>query len=87
MTDSHQLLGEYQCHKVVRAGRILKIIVSGEGELHVETVPGEFVVVPITHGLFARYRPKVGEDYYVVYDNGYKSVSPKAAFEAGYARK
>lgn len=32
-----------------------------------------------------RYIPSPG-DYYVVYDDGYKSVSPAKAFEDGYTR-
>lgn len=34
-------------------------------------------------GMFSRYTPVPG-DYYVVYDDGYKSFSPAKAFKAGY---
>ena len=33
--------------------------------------------------MFARYTPTAG-DYYVVYADGYRSFSPKKAFEEGY---
>lgn len=35
--------------------------------------------------MFSRYMPTAG-DYYVVYDDGYKSISPAKAFEEGYTR-
>src|SRR3972149_1187146 len=34
-------------------------------------------------GMFSRYTPVPG-DYYVVYDDGYKSFSPAKAFKEGY---
>lgn len=37
------------------------------------------------HPLFARYAPLQG-DYYVVYEDGYKSLSPRKAFVEGYTR-
>lgn len=33
--------------------------------------------------LFSRYIPVPG-DYYVVYEDGYESISPRKAFEEGY---
>lgn len=35
--------------------------------------------------MFSRYMPVPG-DFYVVYDDGYKSFSPAKAFEEGYTR-
>lgn len=35
--------------------------------------------------MFARYMPVVG-DFYVVYSDGYASISPRKAFMEGYAR-
>jgi hypothetical protein len=35
--------------------------------------------------MFSRYQPVPG-DFYVVYDDGYKSFSPAKAFEEGYTR-
>lgn len=38
------------------------------------------------HPLFARYAPIQG-DFYVVYADGYKSLSPRKAFVEGYTRE
>jgi hypothetical protein len=70
----------YQSHKKVWALRIQGIVghklhFFDEGYAPIE-------VEPI---LFARYQPQPG-DYYVVYEDGYKSFSPAAAFERGYSR-
>jgi hypothetical protein len=35
--------------------------------------------------VMARYTPKPG-DYFVVYEDGYQSISPKKAFEKGYTK-
>jgi hypothetical protein len=37
-------------------------------------------------GLFTRYRPVPG-DYFVVYKDGYESISPRKAFEEGYTKE
>lgn len=69
----------YQCHKQVWALQIRGVdgyrlaFDEGYAALHVEPE------------MFARYTPVPG-DYYVVYPDGYKSISPKAAFEDGYTR-
>jgi hypothetical protein len=71
---------QYQCYKKVHALKIAKWNVYGEcANFWLEggrsaSHPKEMV---------ARYEPKIG-DYYVIYDDGYASVSPAAAFEAGY---
>ncbi|MHB1310484.1 MAG: hypothetical protein ACYC3L_00610 [Gemmatimonadaceae bacterium] len=36
--------------------------------------------------LFVRYTPVPG-DYFVVYADGYESISPRAAFEEGYTKE
>lgn len=36
--------------------------------------------------MFARYTPASG-DYFVVYADGYESISPRAAFEEGYTKE
>jgi hypothetical protein len=87
MNGASAEMPRYQCHKKVWA---LKI---GEGAIEVH--PDQSVTVPIADGGYApvhlaaevvkRYMPRPG-DYYVVYDDGYKSISPAKAFEDGYAR-
>lgn len=39
----------------------------------------------VTNGLFSRYTPVHG-DYFVVYEDGYESISPRQPFEDGYTR-
>ena len=82
--NTHQF-AKYVSHKKVHAGRIadgfperLRLLVEHAGlNIVVEvSVPEEF---------FARGIPHAG-DYYVEYEDGYQSWSPKAAFEAGYTR-
>jgi len=73
-------LPRWQSHKIVRAAKIKKI----EGmRLDLDIGEGKSHMVIAAAGMFARYQPIVG-DYYVVYDDGYASISPQQAFEAGY---
>lgn len=73
-------LPQYRCHKIVSAFRITEIGMAG----HVFRMEGE-------NGLFAevdqawvgRHKPEVGS-WFVRYEDGYESVSPDAAFTAGY---
>ena len=51
----------------------------------VEDVNGAECKVQMPIGWDVRGRPDVG-DYVVIYEDGYKSWSPAAAFEAGYSR-
>lgn len=80
-------LPRWQSHKRVFADRIARI-----GP--VATMPADGIdrwvldcgaVVDVTPDLIARGSPKVG-DYFVQYDDGYKSWSPAQAFEEGYTR-
>jgi hypothetical protein len=81
MADTHKLL-KWQSHKCVHAARILDI---EDDEIVLEGVEGARVNVTAAPNMFSRYRPVVG-DYYVVYDDGYASISPRQAFESGYHR-
>lgn len=78
------MLPEWQSHKRVRAARLVEI--NDQDQMSLE-VPGDGDKPPIwvkpAANMFARYRPVPG-DYYVVYDDGYAAISPKAAFEGGY---
>lgn len=73
-------LEEYECHKHVRAAQIVHIV----GDVITIEGPNDFratfTAEPV---LFSRYRPVIG-DWYVVYEDGYESFSPKKAFEDGY---
>ena len=71
----------YKSHKVVAAAVIVSVIADEEGKKLPQYVldDGDTVV----HPQGTNYLPKVG-DYYVVYEDSYASLSPKAAFENGY---
>jgi hypothetical protein len=75
-------LPKWQSHKTVHAAKIRDII---DDELLLEGIAGKEVSVIAAPNMFARYRPVAG-DYYVVYDDGYASISPRQAFETGYHR-
>lgn len=73
-------LPRYQSHKKVWA---LKIKTVNEYDLtFVEPGYAPMSVDPL---MFSRYTPVPG-DYLVVYDDGYRSISPAAVFEEGYTR-
>lgn len=79
MTDSREM-PKYRSHKEVWALRIASVDgrtlhFSDEGYAPIETEPG----------FFSRYMPVEGS-YYVVYSDGYASLSPAKAFEEGYER-
>jgi len=85
-------LASYRSHKVVRAGRILGILpsVTAALNLDVETATGDRASAQASASMCARFQDggrslEVG-DYYVVYDDGYTSLSPKEAFDGGYGR-
>ena len=77
----HQAVMEmprYQSHKKVWALKIAKL----DG-LTIYPADGRYAAISIEPEMLARYTPVAG-DYYVVYDDGYKSFSPAKAFEDGY---
>jgi len=66
----------YRSHKVVEAGVIVEI------EPGRVKVGHEWIDVPAN--IFARGEPTLGEDYLVLYADGYISWSPRKAFEDSY---
>ena len=73
-------LPRYRSRKEVRA---LKIASIDEFTLRFSD-PG-YGPITVEPKVFTRYTPVVG-DYYVVYEDGYVSISPRKAFEEGYTR-
>ena len=73
------LLPRWRSHKIVRAQKIREVT---NGQIQLE---GPYPPIEPANGMFARYVPVPG-DYYVVYDDGYASISPGQAFEDGYTR-
>lgn len=75
------LLPEWVCHKRVRAAQIVAITDEcAGGYLH---LAGVTLPVHVDATWRQRHDAKVG-GYYVVYEDGYASYSPQAAFEGGY---
>lgn len=84
----------YKCHKEVWALKI-KEIRQAPANQERANAGGDWYLVPEDKGYgpvlvghdnyVAKHKPQVG-GYYVVYDDGYKSYSPAAPFEAGYTR-
>lgn len=80
-------LPRWQCHKVVRAAKIVAIDdVPNSTNIRVSLKRGpdaETETTVMDGGWFARHSPEVG-GYLVVYSDSYTSFSPAAAFEEGY---
>ena len=81
-------LPAWKCHKIVRASKITSAerasVDPGDGAPYVVDLEcGAYRVMDA--GMVARRVPQVG-DYYVVYEDGYASLSPGDVFEAGYTR-
>jgi hypothetical protein len=82
----------YKCHKEVWALKI-KEIRQAPAESEAQFPGGDWVLVPEDEGyapfrvghtdFVLKHKPQVG-GYYVVYEDGYASFSPAAAFESGY---
>lgn len=75
-------LAVFVSHKVVQAAPI----VASDAAAHTLTIllpSGEHHTFQPSPGFFARSVPTSG-DYFVVYQDGYQSHSPKATFEDGY---
>lgn len=81
---------KYQSHKKVWALKIKACSVNkydAKNELVVELSFHDkgYANVCVPAKTVYRYRPVDG-DYYVVYEDGYTSISPAKAFEEGYTR-
>lgn len=86
MPDETQM-PKYRCHKEVWALKIrdalLPTPMNGSGRLVPENKVFEPIEVDAEY--MQKHKPMPG-GYYVVYEDGYKSFSPAAAFESGYTR-
>lgn len=75
----------YQCHKQVRALEIMYVDVNQkQNKFHVRFVDKSYPEKTFCFETHKRNIPRDG-DYYVVYDDGYESFSPRKAFEEGYS--
>ena len=72
----------YQSYKKVWALKIA--VVEGPNPWKITPEDERYSPIECDSKMFSRYIPVPG-DYYVVYDDGYKSFSPRKAFEEGYS--
>ncbi len=87
-------LPRYRSHKIVRALKI-KAIEQAPADQERLHSGGDWMLIPQEAGFapicvphydyVVRHKPQVG-GYFVMYEDGYKSYSPAAAFEEGYTR-
>lgn len=77
----------YVSHKKVWALEIAKINRMTPGKVTMSFVDEGYAPITLDEDdpLFARYKP-IQRDFYVVYADGYKSLSPRQAFLDGYSR-
>lgn len=71
----------YQSFKRVHAGKITEVVPAGCFVAEAGGITSVLRLFP--PNMTARWEPVPG-DYWVVYEDGYQSISPKAAFEGGY---
>lgn len=85
MSDLKNRLPRYTCHKVVHAAQIGSITrTATEGTmLMVTQLNGSTLAIGVDDEWVAKHKPEP-DGYFVVYEDGYKSWSPKEAFEDGY---
>jgi hypothetical protein len=73
-------LVQYRSIKHVLAGEITEIVPAG---CYVREADGSAILRIFEPKMTERYQPKVG-DFWVIYEDGYQSLSPRAAFLGGY---
>ena len=78
-------LPRWKCHKEVRAFKITGINIPPNQSGYVK-LSGDGLGVEVTAEYMKKHRPQVG-GFYVLYNDGYHSFSPAAAFESGYIRQ
>lgn len=72
----------YKSHKTVWA---LEIKTADRLTCRLSFVEAGYAPVNVAAEMWARYQPVEG-DFYVEYEDGYKSFSPRKAFLEGYSR-
>ena len=81
MTEPTDGLAQYQSIKRVLAGKITEVVDAG---CYVQNADGSTSVLRLyAPNMTARYTPVVG-DWWMVYEDGYQSLSPAKMFEEGY---
>ena len=80
MTEPTDGLAQYQSIKRVLAGKITEVVDAG---CYVQNTDGTSVLRLYASNMTARYTPVVG-DWWMIYEDGYQSLSPAKMFEDGY---
>jgi hypothetical protein len=84
MSDALMQMPRYKSHKQVWALQIGEgLKVNPDGSVVLPIVDSGYEPVTVERGVVQRYMPMPG-DFYVVYEDGYKSISPRKAFLEGY---
>jgi hypothetical protein len=83
MNETKQL-PEYQCHKKVRAAKIMGIGYKSIDNTFTLSFDDPTLNVSVSSDWCHKHNPEAG-GYYVEYEDGYTSYSPAKAFEAGYS--
>ena len=83
---TQQHLPVYNCHKQVWALQIQAIEenANDNGDAIITPVEDGYAPFLVDRDYMSKHSPHVG-GYYVVYKDGYKSFSPRKAFEEGYS--
>lgn len=92
---------KYRCHKIVHALKIKDVICHAHADpavsiadfakteefqgAHIMPEEEGYAPIAVDAKWFRKHNPEKG-GYYVVYEDGYISYSPAAAFESGYTR-
>lgn len=100
MSNVAREMPKYQCHKQVWALKIKTVAAHASGDpvvsdaefqaseafqgAHLIPCEDGYAPIHVSADWFHKHKPEAG-GYYVVYEDGYKSYSPAAAFESGYA--
>lgn len=94
-------LPKYKCHKIVHALKIKQVAKHAHPDpkaddaafeasdkfegAHLFPVEDGYHPIPVDAAWYRKHNPEAG-GYYVVYEDGYASYSPAAAFESGYTK-
>lgn len=86
-TEPHAEMPRYRSHKTVHALKIGDGMfgLHANGDVTLPFADGGFSPITVDKAVVARYFPVPG-DYLVIYEDGYRSISPGKVFEDGYTR-
>lgn len=81
MSEATHGMTAFQCVKNVLAGEITEVVSAG---CYVRRHDGSSVLRLYEPKMTERYTPVVG-DFWVIYSDGYQSISPRKPFIEGYS--